>query len=174
MDYWKQTIPLAELAAVQALLLCRTGDITVVVDNASVVKGINRGPHYKHRHNQHSWDVFRHLVGDRRITAVKVKSHLTEEEATAAGVELQHWAANQEADALAEEAARRAQLDPEAVVAVRAEDAKARRVQEHLLAVGLAVARDAPRLYGPSNRLARARRTPESAHARERRGRSPS
>ena len=51
-------MPLAELAAVQALLLCTTGDLTVVVDNAAVVKGIRRGPNFKHRAQQHLWNVF--------------------------------------------------------------------------------------------------------------------
>ena len=132
LDYWKQTVPLAELAAVQALLLCTTGDLTVIIDNASVVKGINRGPHRKHRQNQHCWDVFWALVGTRRVTAVNVKSHPTEEEATAAGVEPQHWAANQAAAGLAEEAARQAQLSPQAVAAVRAEDAKAQAHAQEL------------------------------------------
>ena len=75
-----------------------------------------------------------------------------------------HRTANQEADSLAEEAARRAQLTLDAAEAVRAADHKARQVQEHLLVVGLAVARDAPRLYGPGNRLARA----QEARARAR------
>ena len=44
LDYWKQTVPLAELAAAQALILCTEGYLTVVVDNASVVKGIQREP----------------------------------------------------------------------------------------------------------------------------------
>ena len=37
LDYWKQTVPLAELAAVTAVLLTTVGNLTVVIDNASIV-----------------------------------------------------------------------------------------------------------------------------------------
>ena len=52
---------------------------------------------------------------------------------------------------------------------MQAADAKARQVQEHLLAVAFSVAKEAPTLYGPSNRLERARDARERARARRER-----
>ena len=86
------------------------------------------------------------LVGDRCITPVKIKSHLEEDAARATGTDMVQWFANQEADKLADEAALAAQLSPEEVAAVQAADRKSHQVQEHLLAVSVAVAKDAGRL----------------------------
>jgi hypothetical protein len=77
LDYWKQTVPLAELAAVTAIVLCTVGDLTVVIDNQSIVQGVQAGPTRKHDTNCHAWRVFWALVGDRRVQAVEVKSLLT-------------------------------------------------------------------------------------------------
>jgi hypothetical protein len=157
LDYWKQTVPLAELAAVTALLLCTVGDLTVVIDNAAVVKGIQAGPTHPRVSNRHAWKLLWAAVGDRRLEAIKVKSHLDEPSAADAGVPWLHWRANALADQLADRAALAAQLPSEALEAVRQVDSKARAVQEHLLAVSMAVAKEAGRLYGPSARLERAR-----------------
>jgi hypothetical protein len=100
---------------------------------------------------------------------VKVKSHQTETEATDAGVEPLHWFANDAADRLAERAAQEAQPSQEDVQAVQAADRKAAAVLQHLTAVAFHVAKDARRLYGPANRLERAREA--RARAAERRGR---
>ncbi len=85
-----------------------------------------------------------------------MKSHLDEAEAARRGVEHLHWLANSRADALAEEAAAAAQPSPEDVAAVRFQDERTYKVQEHLRVVALAVARNASSLSGPSSRLERA------------------
>jgi hypothetical protein len=51
--------------------------------------------------------------------------------------------------------------------AVRWADARAQAVQEHLLAVSMAVAQEAGRLYGPSSRLERAREARQRAQERK-------
>ncbi len=166
LDYWKQTVPLAELAAVTALLLCTVGNVTVIIDNATVVEGIQKGPDHKHSTNKHAWKLLWATVGDRRLEAIKVKSHLDEAAAAATGVPWLHWRANALADGLAERAAMAAQLPAEDLEAVRWVDTRARAVQEHLLAVSMAVAKEAGRLYGPSARLERAREARQRAEAR--------
>ncbi len=167
LDYWKQTVPLSELVAATAALLCTVGDVEFVIDNADVVAGIRAGPYHKHKTNRHAWRVFWHTAGDRRLTAHKVKSHLTEEEATEAGVEPLLWYANASADRLAEQAAQAAQPSQEDAAAVQAADRKAALVLEHLTAVAFHVAQDARHLYGPANRLERAREARERAEARK-------
>ncbi len=137
--------------------MCTVGDLTVVIDNAAVVLGIQKGPTHKHDTNCHAWRVFWALVGDRRITAIKVKSHHDEAAAAEAGVLWLHWRENTLADQLAEAAALAAQFAAEDLEAVRWVDSRAQAVQEHLLAVSMAVAQEAGRLYGPSSRLERAR-----------------
>ncbi len=169
LDYWRQTVPLAELAAVTALLLCTVGDITVVIDNDAVVRGIRAGPGRKHESNPHAWRVFWTVVGDRQVHAIKVKSHLDAAAAEAAGVPWLHWRGNLLADEQAERAALAAQLPPADLEAVRWADQRAQAVQEHLLAVSMAVAQDAGRLYGPSSRLERAREARQNAQARKER-----
>ena len=99
----------------------------------------------------------------------KIKSHLTEAEAADGGVDPLHWFANDSADRLAERAAQEAQLSQEDVQAVQAADKKATAVLQHLTAVAFSVAKDARTLYGPANRLERAREARE--RAAERRGR---
>ncbi len=167
LDYWKQTVPLSELVAATAALLCTVGDVTLVIDNADVVAGIRAGPHHKHKTNVHAWRVFWRTAGDRRLTVHKVKSHLSEEAAAEAGVEPLLWFANASADRLAEHAAQEAQLSQEDVAAVQAADRKATQVLEHLTAVAFHVAQDARRLYGPANRLERAREARDRAEARK-------
>jgi hypothetical protein len=167
LSYWRQTVPLAELEAVKVAVLSTTGDITVVLDNAVVVSGIRKGPSARHDSNAHSWKLFWECVGSRRVTAIKIKSHLDEPAALRAGVEHLHWEANRLADELADAAALEAQLPPEAVMAVQMADQKAFLVQEHLLAVAAAVAQDAARLYGPSTRLERAREARARAQTRK-------
>ena len=169
LDYWRQTVPLAELAAATALALCTVGDLEVVIDNDSVVGGINAGPARKHETNTHAWRVFWSTVGDRQIRAVKVKSHLDAATAEAAGVPELHWRGNTLADELAERAALAAQLPPADLEAVRWADQRAQAVQEHLLAVAMAVAREAGRLYGPSSRLERAREARQRTQERKER-----
>lgn len=109
------------------------------------------------------------MVGDRRLTAIKVKSHLGEAAAVEAGVPWLHWRANTLADQLAEEAALAAHLPAEDLEAVRWVDTRTQAVQEHLLAVSMAVAQEAERLYGPSSGLERARGALQLAQ--DRRGR---
>ena len=69
LDYWKQLVPLAELAAATAVALCTVGDLTLVIDNASIVRGVRRGPHFKHPSNPQTWKVFWAAVGDRQVEA---------------------------------------------------------------------------------------------------------
>jgi ribonuclease HI len=167
LHYHKQTVPLSELEAVKVAVLSTQGNITVVIDNAVIVRGIRKGPHAKHRFNTHAWKLFWECVGDGVVTAVKVKSHQTAEAARDAGVEHQHWLANHLADQLADEAALSAQLPAQDIIAVQQEDRRAREVQEHLRAVAFAVAQAAPLLYGPSTRLERAQEA--RARAQDRR-----
>jgi ribonuclease HI len=126
---WRQTVPLAELFAVKVALLCTKGDVTVIIDSIAVIRGIRRGPHYRHKRNSFHWRAFWEAVGDRTVTPIKIKSHLDRAEALNQGVLEQHWPANAAADAHAERAAAAAQLPAEDVEAVLATDAKARRVQ---------------------------------------------
>ncbi len=105
-------------------------------DNAVIVKGIRKGPHYQHKVNRHVWKLFWHVVGQRRVHPVKIKSHRTEDAALEACYSQQGWSANKEADRLADEAAQEAQPCPEDVEAVRWADDMAFLVQQHLLAVG--------------------------------------
>ncbi len=156
MDYWKQTVPLAELESVRQAARCTVGRLVVIIDNAIVAKGIQRGPNFKHARNAHAWKTFWAEIGDRPIEAIKIRSHQTEAEARANGVDHLHWLANARADELAEDAALRAQLPPSDVEAVHYHDGRTREVQEHLRAVAMAVAKEAANLYGPSTRLERA------------------
>ena len=89
------------------------------------------------------------------MVALKIKAHQRVDEARAAGVLYLHWMANQAADALAEQAAMAAQLPSEAIATVIRLDDESLRVQQHLTAVSMAVARRAPQLYGPSTRFIR-------------------
>ena len=50
---WKQAVPLAGLEAAKAAVLSTRGAIHLLVDNASVVKGIRRGFGFKHTSNFH-------------------------------------------------------------------------------------------------------------------------
>jgi hypothetical protein len=102
--------------------------------------------------NTHPWRIFWESVGDRQILVTKVKAHQSREAAAEAGANLLYWEANQKADELAEAAAGRAQLPTEAFQAVQALDKEAAEVQEHLTAVALEMAKQAPRLYGANTR----------------------
>ena len=155
LDYWRQTVPLSELAAVRAVVACTTGDIEVYIDSGAAVKGITKGPNHKHKYNNHFWKDFWKTVGDRRVTAHKIKAHLTRESSELNGVPGLAWAANSRADELAEEAARLAQVSPAAAAELQELDTEAGHVLDHLTAVAGQVARDAPTLYGPSSRFAR-------------------
>ncbi len=53
---WRQTVPLAELAAVRALLHVTTGPIQVYIDSKVVVKGIHRGASWRHTRNAYQWE----------------------------------------------------------------------------------------------------------------------
>ena len=117
--------------------------------------------------NAHRWRLFWEAAGDRSLRVTKVKSHLDEAAARAAGVDRLHWLANSRADELAEEAAREAQLAPETVQEVHRLDKEAREVQEHLVSVALEVARNAPQLYGASTRGQRLAEASERARQRK-------
>jgi hypothetical protein len=149
--------------------LCTTGPATLLIDSAVVVRGIRRGPHYRHATNAYQWQAFWDAVGDRTVVAIKIKSHQDAAEAEEAGVPTQHWLANQRADKLAERAAQEAQLPEDHLAAVHSVDKLAREVQEHLAAVGLAVAQDARPLYGPSSKHQRAADAKQRAAARTKR-----
>ena len=107
---WKQTVPLSELEGAKIALLCTTGPIHLLVDNAAVVKGIRRGPDYKRRVHSHRWKLFWEAAAGRPITVTKIKSHMERAEAIQTGMDPVHWLANSLADELAEAGARRAQL----------------------------------------------------------------
>jgi hypothetical protein len=77
------------------------------------------------------------------------------------------WFANDTADKLAEHAAQAARPSQEDAAAVQAADRKAHQVLEHLTAVAFHVAQDARNLYGPANRLERAREARERAGAKK-------
>jgi hypothetical protein len=121
----------------------------LIIDSSYVVKGIRRGPHFKHAVNSYQWRDFWEAAGDRTVTAVKTKSHVSAQEAEAAGTPAQHWFANQQADHFAEQAARDAQLPEDHLAAIHSVDKLAREVQEHLSAVALAVAQDSRGLLRP-------------------------
>ena len=165
---WRQTVPLAELTAVQAAVLSTTNEaLTVYLDNVSVVKGILRGPSRRHARNAYRWRVFWECVGDRRIIPIKIKSHTTRADAEAAGTSGLAWQANRLADELAETAATEAQLPQSALDAVKEVDTEASQVLEHLCTVAHAVAAQAPKLYGPSSRFARRAEATFRAKARK-------
>jgi ribonuclease HI len=163
---WRQTVPLSELDAARIALLCTTGPATLIIDSSFVVKGIRRGPHFKHAVHSHQWRAFWEAAGDRAVTAVKITSHLSAQEAEAAGTSTQHWFANQQADQLAEQAAQEAQIPEDHLAAIHSVDTLAREVQEHLSAVALAVAQDNRSLYGPSSKHQRAADARNRAAAR--------
>ena len=167
LRYFKQTVPLSELEAVKVAVLSTRGNITVCIDNAAIVRGIQKGPHAKHTNNAHAWKLFWECVGGRVVTAVKVKSHQTAAEASAAGVEHRHWLANHLADELADEAALAAQLLAQDITAVQQADKRVLEVQQHLLAVAFAAAQRAQHLYGPITRLERAREARARAQGRK-------
>ena len=98
-----------------------------------------------------------------------MKSHLDEAAALEARVPWLHWRGNTLADQLAESATQAAQLEGADIEAVRWADTRAQALQEHLLAVSMAVAKEAGRLYGPSSRLERAREARQRAQARKER-----
>ncbi len=156
LRWWKQTVPLAELSAAIEAVRCTTGDIELLVDNASVVKGINRGPVPKPGSNAFLWRAFWTAAGERQIRARKIKAHLDKAAARAGGLAPLHWAANRRADELAEEAAADAQLPAEAVEAVQEVDREAAAVHEHPTAVARHVAANAPLLYGANTKPQRA------------------
>ncbi len=100
------------------------------------------------------------------MVALKIQAHQSLEAALEAGTEAVARAANCAADELAEQAAAAAQLPGAAVAAVQRHDHETLQVQQHLAAVALQVAKDAPSLYGPSPRLQR--RAEAANRARER------
>jgi ribonuclease HI len=120
-------VPLSELDAARIALLCTTGPATLLIDSAVVVKGIRRGPHFKHATNASQWRAFWDAAGDRAIVAIKIKSHQSADEAEEAGVPAQHWWANRRADQLAEQAAQEAQLPEDHLAAVHSVDKLAGR-----------------------------------------------
>ncbi len=160
-------MPLAELEAAKAAVLFTRGPIHLLIDNLPTVKGIRGGPSYKHQSSAYQWNIFWESVGDREFLVTKVRAHQTREDAEAAGVDPLHWEANQKADELAESAARRAQLPEEAVRAVLLQDKEATDVQEHLVAVALQVATQAPQLYGANTRQLRQAEAADRAKKRK-------
>ena len=118
------------------------------------------------KRHSYQWQRFWAAVGDRRAEALKIAAHRTLDRALQDGVDPVAWKANDHADKLAERAATEAQLPAEAVAAVQRLDEEARRVQLHLAAVALHVAKAAPSLYGPSSRLQR--RAEAATRAKER------
>ncbi len=167
LHYWRQTVPLAELQGVQAAVQCTTNEaLTVYIDSIVVVRGIRRGPFYRHRRNAYRWKVFWECVGTRRIIPIKIKSHTSRAEAAAAGHGDLEWEGNACADQLADNAAAEAQLPAASVEEVYRIDTLAANVQEHLVAVALEVARRAPALYGPSSRFERRAEAAARAAAR--------
>ena len=164
---WRQTVPLSELEAATQLARCTVGDLIVNVDATYVVRGVRRGPANPPRRHRFQWQRFWEAVGRRTMVALKIKAHQSCEEAIAGGVSETDWKANDAADKLAERAATEAQLPATAVAEVQRLDADTMKVQQHLAAVALDVAKRAPSLYGPSSRLQR--RAEAAARARERR-----
>ncbi len=152
---WRQTVPLAELEAATQLALSTKGDLTFHVDATYVLRGVRRGSASVPKRHSYQWQRFWAAVGDRRAEALKIAAHKTLDQALQEGVDPVAWEANDQADKLAERAAAEAQLPAEAVAAVQRLDEEARRVQLHLAAVALHVAKAAPSLYGPSSRLQR-------------------
>ena len=109
------------------------------------------------------------LGGSRRqrVRAHRIKAHLTREQSESTGVPGLAWVANSRADELAEESAQQNQVDGEAVEELQALDGEAAQVLERLTAVAMQVAKEAPKLYGPSSRFAR--RAAAKAPAQQRR-----
>ena len=159
-------MPLSELEAATQLALSTKGDLMFYVDATYVLRGVRRGPVSAPKRHSHQWRRFWTAVGDRRAEAIKITAHQNLHQALHEGVDQAAWTANDIADKLAEQAAAGAQLPPAAVAAVQRHDADARRVQLHLAAVALHVAKAAPTLYGPSSRLQR--RAEAATRARER------
>ncbi len=151
LHLWKQTVPLAELQAVQSALLATEGPITVAVDSVIVAKGIRRGPSFRHSFNQYRWRVFWECAANRQITVVKVRSHVPAATAVSKGYDPQLWLANELADKLADEAARRAQLPARNIQEVAAADKLTLEVQQHILTVAHSVCQASKELYGPSS-----------------------
>jgi hypothetical protein len=147
-------------------LLCTTGPITLLIDNAAIVKGIRRGPSCKKHAHNFRWRLFWEAAAGRDITVIKVKAHVDEESALREGLDPLHWRANALADEHAEAGARRAQLPAASVAEVLRLDKEATEVQAHLSAVALEVARRAPQLYGPSTKSQRTAEAGERARQR--------
>jgi ribonuclease HI len=164
---WRQTVPLAELEAATQLARCTLGDLVINIDATYVVRGVRRGADNPPARHKYQWQRFWEAVGCRSVVALKIKAHQSRESALAAGIRDTDWAANDAADKLAERAAAEAQLPGSAVAEVQRLDADTLKVQQHLAAVALDVAKKAPTLYGPSSRLQR--RAEASARARDRR-----
>eukprot|EP00959_Pyramimonas_sp_CCMP1952_P231126 4831494-Pyramimonas_sp.AAC.1 len=149
MAGWRQTVPRAELLAVIRALETTSGDGTYVVDASYVYKGAQHGPQHKYRSNADLWAQYWQAVHSRvgELRLVKVKSH-QDRSAVGPGFPLEFWFANDQADKLAEKAAQEAGPPFSLVGQVQEADKLAWRVQKHLVAVALEVAKNAKDFYG--------------------------
>jgi len=138
-DKW-QTVSRSELAAAIHFLSHTTGSCDLWIDNKYVVDTIDqfrRGwrPTTKTKHGE-LWDRLNPLMerlGE--VTTRKIKSHLTESQALAAGYPWTGWKANQAADELAGEAAKEHQHNQADAKVVDRLDQTTRLVLRRLTAV---------------------------------------
>ena len=114
-----------------------------------VVIGIRRGPHWRHKKNAFQWKAFWSALGQRGIVVHKIKSHSTAAAVVAAGGSALAYEANKVADEAAEEAARAAQLPPEAVEQVQKLDRKPLRSKLTFCRSGWPWSQRPPNYMGP-------------------------
>lgn len=139
-----QTVPRAEISAVLHFWRHTKGKAVVHIDCLSVLKTL-------HKMQQNGWEpnittpngrlwgdvceAARARGGSRELVFWKVKAHFNEEEARQAGYTMEAWAANKEADRLADGAAEAASYDKATIERIKEADQKAEIVLDRLLLV---------------------------------------
>ena len=138
----RQTVPRSETQALLSFLLATTGPAAVHIDCQPVLTKaiqLQRGtwtPDAK-TVNGDLWELIRRRLGSRpgELSFHKIKAHLTQEEAMAAGYTAIAWELNGHADQLANEMADRAMVPLHIINKVKQQDQKTDLVLQRLMAI---------------------------------------
>eukprot|EP00973_Karenia_brevis_P038468 5307486-Karenia_brevis.AAC.1 len=110
------------------------GNVKVAVDSAYVCKGYARGSNWAHKHHAEAWATLWNSVQRRKgnMQLVKIKSHQTEVDLQRTRPELWALIANEVADGLAEEAAKRYQYPEHVIKEVLQADLRTEKIMRRL------------------------------------------
>ena len=167
LEGWRQTVPLSELEAATQLAASIQGDLQLYVDASYLVRGVRRGPEYRHQYHAHQWRRFLDYSGGEGSGGTENQSppdprrgRVLRASRTSRGTRTRRPTPWQRGPPW------RRSCRPTPSQRWARHDDETLQVQQHLLAVATIVAKAAPQLYGPSSRL---QRRPDAAHrARER------